>query len=348
MGVPGIAVADVDGDGRDDLYLCQNGGLPNRLFLQNEDGSVREVSAGWGVDWLDASRGVLLVDLDNDGDRDLAVATVGNLVLAENIDGTRFEIRGALPVGDDTTSLAAADYDRDGKLDLYCCVYRHDQVSEGGRAEVMINSGATFVQHDATNGGPNSLFRNLGGFAFEDVTSPIGLDGNNSRYSFAAAWEDFDNDGDLDLYVANDYGRNNLYRNDTTPGGGLVFKDIAAGGVEENSAFGMAVTWGDYDRDGWMDLYVSNMWSAAGNRVTFQQKFKADAPEVKKRLQGFAQGNTLLMNNREGGFSAVPDAAGAALGRWAWGTRFADINNDGWSDLVVANGFMSGGGSGDL
>ena len=344
MGVPGIAIADVDGDGLDDLYLCQNGGLPNRLLLQSADGTLTEAAAAWGVDWLDASRGVLLVDLDNDGDRDLVVATIGNLVLAENIEQERFEIRTALPVGDDTTSLAAADFDRDGRLDIYSCVYRQDQLEEGQASEVLVTSGATFVQHDANNGGSNSLFRNLSEFQFSDVTTEVGLDQNNTRYSFAATWEDIDNDGDLDLYVANDYGRNNLYRNDREQG----FEDIASGSIGEDSAFGMGVTAGDFDRDGWMDFYVSNMWSSAGLRVTSQEKFKPGTPQVKARLQRFAQGNTLLRNSGGGEFYAVPDAAGAALGRWAWGSQFVDFNNDGWQDLVVANGFMTAGDDGDL
>ena len=188
------------------------------------------------------------------------------------------------------------------------------------------------------------MFRNLGAFEFSDVTGEVGLDVNNSRYSFAAVWEDIDNDGDLDLYVANYYGRNNLYRNNGTQG----FEDIATGKPGEDSAFGMGVTSGDYDRDGWMDLYVSNMWSAAGNRVTFQEQFKPGAPEVKARLQRFAQGNSLLRNRHGSGFDTVPDAAGAAIGRWAWGSQFVDFNNDGWQDLVVANGFMTTGDSGDL
>lgn len=344
MGVPGIAIADVNGDGLDDLYLCQNGGLPNRLLLQTPDGVLREEASAWGVDWLDASRGVLLIDLDNDGDKDLVVATIGNLVLAENIEEKRFQIRAALPVGDDTTSLAAADFDRDGKLDIYSCIYRHDQLAEGDASELVVTSGATFVQHDATNGGANSLFRNLGDFNFSNITKEVGLDQNNTRYSFAATWEDIDNDGDLDLYVANDYGRNNIYRNDREDG----FKDIATGTSAEDSAFGMGVTVGDYNRDGWMDFYVSNMWSSAGQRITTQDQFKPGAPEVKQRLQRFAQGNSLLRNLGHGEFEAVPQAAGAAIGRWAWGSQFVDFNNDGWQDLVVVNGFMSAGDDGDL
>jgi hypothetical protein len=348
MGVPGIAVGDANGDGLDDLYLCQGGGLPNRLFLQNADGSVRDASRAWGVDWLDGSRSALLVDLDNDGDQDLVVATVGNLVVAENDQNRQFVIRTVLPLADDTTSLAAADYDRDGRLDLFACVYRRNERSQHQRASVIADSDNTFLFHDATSGGPNSLFRNIGDWRFKDVTRAVGLGKDNHRFTYAASWEDFDNDGDMDLYVPNDFGRNNLYRNDTGEDGTPTFVDIAATSGVEDSAFGMSITWGDYDRDGRMDAYVSNMWSAAGNRVMFQPKFKADALTVKRTLQRMSQGNTLLHNQGGGRFVEVPRAAGAFMGRWAWGSNFVDLNNDGWEDLVVANGFMTSDDSGDL
>jgi hypothetical protein len=179
----------------------------------------------------------------------------------------------------------------------------------------------------------------------------VGLDVNNHRYSFAAAWEDFDNDGDQDLYVANDYGRDNLYRNDSrlTTEGPLQFVDISETAHVENSATGMAISWGDYDRDGWMDVYVGNMWSSAGNRITFQNKFQPDAPpEIKRRYQRLVRGNTLLRNLGNGGFDDRSAPAGVEVGRWAWGSLFFDMNNDGWEDIIVANGYITTADSGDL
>ena len=102
-------------------------------------------------------------------------------------------------------SLAAADFDEDGDLDVYACCY-----SQRATSPLM---GRPVPYHDANNGGRNLLFRNDGRWRFQDVTRQVGLDENNRRFSFAACWEDYDNDGDLDLYVANDYGRNNLYEN---------------------------------------------------------------------------------------------------------------------------------------
>jgi hypothetical protein len=182
------------------------------------------------------------------------------------------------------------------------------------------------------------LFRNEGNWQFQDATSEVGLDHNNDRWSFSAVWEDYDNDGDLDLYVANDFGRNNLYRQENGR-----FKDVAGSASAEDINFGMSASFGDYNRDGWMDLYVSNMFSAAGGRITYQPQFKQGvSSELKAAYQQMARGNTLLRNAGDGTFQDVSDEAGVTVGRWAWASLFADVNNDGWEDILVANGFVTG------
>ena len=120
---PGVAIGDVNGDGLDDLYVCQETGLPNRLFIQNPDGTASDQSASWGVDWLHSSRSALLIDLDNDSDQDLVVAILGGVVIAENDGEGRFHLRDVLKTSEDTMSLSAVDYDMDGRLDIYVCVY---------------------------------------------------------------------------------------------------------------------------------------------------------------------------------------------------------------------------------
>ena len=182
--------------------------------------------------------------------------------------------------------------------------------------------------------------RNDGDFQFTDITTKVGLDRNNRRFSLAAAWEDFDNDGDPDLYVANDYGRNNLYRNDGDAG----FVDVAADAGVEDISSGMSVSWADYNRDGLMDVYVGNMFSAAGNRITYQRKFERDrqAAGALTDVQRMARGNSLFENaGRERAFVDRSEEVGVAMGRWAWSSVFADLNNDGWEDLLVANGNLT-------
>ncbi|MEZ5300724.1 MAG: VCBS repeat-containing protein [Verrucomicrobiales bacterium] len=192
------------------------------------------------------------------------------------------------------------------------CAYNADSLATDDRSTAIAHAGV-IVYHDANSGAPNTLFRNDGGWQFRDATKEAGMDANNRRYSFAAAWEDFDNDGDQDLYVANDFGRNCLYRND-----GGAFVEVGAETGASDRASGMSVSWGDPDRDGNMDLYVANMFSSAGGRITTQDGFKADAPGVREALKRFADGNRLL-KNAGGRFADVSPQSGTMMGRWAWG-----------------------------
>ena len=343
FGTPGISIGDVNGDGLDDFFLCQEPGLPNRLFIQQKDGKALELSKEWGVDWIEDSRSSIIADFDNDGDQDLAVACYGMVVIANNNNQRGFEPVTVLRTSWSTSSLAAADYDNDGLIDLYVCAYVNEDNGDS------IGTGSNeFVYHDAENGAANTLFKNTtkdtGNLSFIDVTEEAGLNINNSRWSFAASWEDYDNDGDQDLYVANDYGRNNLYNNDKGK-----FTDLASETNSEDSASGMSVSWADYDRDGNMDLYVSNMFSAAGNRITNQKQFKNSTQQsVRERFRRFARGNTLLRNTEQI-FQDTSLSAGVNMGRWAWGSNFIDFNSDTFPDLIVANGYLtSKSESGDL
>jgi hypothetical protein len=330
----GLAVGDVNGDGREDLFACDGGSLPNRLYLQEEDGTLRDVSREAGVDWLEDSRSALLVDLDNDGDQDLVVATIAMIAFAEN-DGTgRFTLRGGHPGARYPFSLSAADYDSDGDLDLYACVYSAGDDASGRGFEAT----SPLPFNDAENGGRNVLLANLGDFQFADATDDAGLDQDNTRWSFAAAWEDYDRDGDPDLYVANDFGRNCFYRND-----GGTFSQVAAALQVEDMASGMSVAWGDFNRDGAADLYVGNMFSSAGRRVTTQDPFTSSASDpLVAGLRRMARGNTLFAGDGQGAFDDVSEETRTYPGRWAWSSGFVDINNDGWEDLAVANGYLTG------
>lgn len=341
----GLAVGDANGDGLEDLYVCQSGGLPNRLFLARPDGTAGDVAAAAGVDWLETSRGALFVDLDNDGDQDLIVAVAEGLIIHENDGSGRFQVRSAevLPFAV-PYSLAAADYDTDGDLDIFAACY-----DRRGHVDRNLTLARPVPYHDANNGGRNTLLRNEGEFRFRRVTKSVGLDVNNTRYSYAAAWADYDQDGDLDLYVANDFGRNNLYRQDRDQGQ-IRFTDVAPEAGVLDIAAGMSAAWGDYDNDGRLDLYVSNMFSSAGNRIATQERFLQGKDEATRDLfLRHARGNSLFRNSgAPSGFDDVSVGAGVTQGRWAWGSVFADFNNDGWQDIVVANGFITQEDTGDL
>ena len=332
----GIAVGDFDNDGFDDLYVCQPAGLPNRLYRNRGDGTFEDVTEVAGVAVLDPTACALFADLDNDGDQDLlVVSSKGPLLFLNQKNGT-FRLKPdafsfAQPPQGTFTAVAAADYDRDGRLDLYFCLYSYYQ----GLDQYRFPS----PYHDAQNGPPNFLLRNIGDGTFRDVTSSAGLGQNNNRYSFACGWGDFNNDGWPDLYVANDFGRKNLYRNNSDG----TFTDVAgAAGVEDVGA-GMSVCWFDYDNDGREDLYVANMWTAEGKRVSGQEVFMSQAPEtVRAAYRKHANGNSLFRNMGNGRFRDSTAEANVEMGRWAWSADAWDFDHDGYSDLYVVDGMISG------
>jgi hypothetical protein len=329
LGYHGLAVGDVNGDGLEDLYVCQPGGLPNLLFRQEQDGTLVDISADARVDWLDNTTGSLLVDLDNDGDADLALATRTAFLVMENDGKGKFTLVERLTNLGMGYSPSAADYDLDGDLDLLVLRYAADgKVGDFPTPHPF---------HSARNGGANVLLQNQGGLSFLDVTDETGLGVENYRFSFAASWEDYDNDGDVDLYIANDFGPNQLFRSE-----GEYFVDESSESGSQDWGFGMSATWADYDRDGFMDLYVSSMFSGAGNQVVAQSDFNANMPEeTRSRYLKMVRGNTLLKNSGQGQFEDLTSPMAEGFGGWAWGAKFADFNNDGWEDLYVANGYIS-------
>lgn len=337
LGHHGLAVSDVNDDGLEDLFVCQPGGLPNLLFVHHSDGTASERAGESGLAILDDTTAALFADFDNDGDQDLAILTVsGGFVFANNGQG-RFTLCTTMPDCKNAFSLTAADYDSDGLLDLYIGRYWPD-ASERGALPLPV------PYYDAINGGRNVLLRNVGTCQFEDVTESVGLNVDNTRYTMAAAWEDYDNDGDQDLYVANDFGRNCLYRN-----AGGRFQNVAKGQGVEDTAAGMSVAWSDYDHDGMIDLYVGNMFSSAGNRIAYQRQYESSFDEEARwKLQRLARGNSLFRNQANGPFQDVTLTSGASMGRWAWGSLFLDLNNDSWDDIVIANGHVTTQDSGDL
>ena len=345
---PGVAIVDFNNDGWDDLYLCDEW-RPNRLLKNLNGKKLVDVAAEVGLD-LGPTTSTIFGDFDNDGDQDAFVGCFFQpckLMLNEKgtfIDRTSEYISVDLPQL--TTSISAADYNNDGLLDIYISTYGFPAGRKSSRSRYWT---ADFLNRSETNvmrsnqegshrilnalGPPNLLLMNTGNGGFR--RAPENDDVQLHHNTFQSTWCDYDMDGDQDLYVCNDFAPDFLLRNDGEEG----FKDVTleAGG-EDMLGFGMGACWGDYDLDGDFDLYVSNMYSKAGKRITKQ------VDGLDERFFRMATGNRLFSN--EGGqFRLVPDKSGegSAAGKagWSWGGQFADFDNDGRQDLYVCSGFFT-------
>lgn len=330
----GIAVGDIDNDGVDEAYVCQPSGLPNKLFKWR-DNQLADITSEAGLDLLDDTSCALFLDLRNLGRQDLVLLRGAGPVLYLNDGKGRFTLapdafRFATSPQGGFTGMAAADYDRDGRLDLYFCCYSFFQSEAQFRYPVPY--------FDAQNGPQNFLFHNKlnadGSGYFEDVTKAAGMSENNNRYSFAPAWADYDNSGFPSLYVANDFGRNNLYKNEAGH-----FRDVAAAAGVEDIGPGMSACWFDENGNGLPDLYVANMWTAAGQQTV---RHKAFPYKLNDAWRGHTKGNSFYRNLGNGKFSSEAAALGVEMGRWGWSADAADFDNDGHPELFLTCGMLTG------
>ncbi len=332
----GLAVGDFDNDGRDDIYVCQPAGLPNRLYQNRGDGTFEDVTDKCGVGVLDFTACALFADFENRGFQDLLVVCATGPLLFRNDGRGKFSLKRdafkfARPPQGAFTHAAIADYDRDGRLDVYFCLYNYYQGLDQYRYPVPY--------FDARNGPPNYLFHNEGDGNFRDHTDAAGLNAENDRYSFACSWGDANGDGWPDLYVVNDFGRNNLYRNN----GDGTFAAVSSEAHVDEAGAGMSACWLDFDNDGNQDIYAAGMWVAAGMRVFGDSHFHGGEPtEVRDLYRRHMSGNSLYRNQGDGKFQNVGNKAGVEMGRWSWSTDSWDFDHDGYPDIYVANGYISG------
>ena len=342
----GVSAADYDGDGWQDLFF--NDGVSARLY-RNLGGRFEDVTAAVGLpeDMVGANTAIF-ADFDNDGDADLFVSRfTGPSLLFRNDGEAGFtDVAEHANLGRPIVAVAsAADYDNDGDLDLYL----------GRYLDPRINLPTTPFYTRNSEG--NSLLRNDGDFRFTDVTKRAGV--RDGGLTLGAVWGDYDDDGDADLYVANDFGPNGLYRNN----GDGTFDDVALAVGAEDMGFGMSASWGDPDNDGDLDLYVANVHSGQrwyGQAPIFknylltslkQGTLLEDMPiyyQIYRHLGSrwaragdhIIKGNSLLINDG-GVFTDVSEAARANPFGWYWGSVFFDYDNDGWQDIYSANGWIS-------
>jgi tetratricopeptide (TPR) repeat protein len=340
----GAAFGDYDGDGDDDLFLVSTGGsleaapdtwAPSRLYENRGDGTFDPVPdfpepriIGMGASWG---------DYDGDGRLDLAVTGYNALLLFRNTDEgfVRHEEIASRPGF--WTGVTWTDFDRDGDLDLYVCGYVRYQLEEGAdlaRTTRQYGAVVPFTLSPASfDPERNLLFRNEGGGRFSEVAAEVGVDNSEGR-SLGALWHDFDDDGWPDLYVANDISDNALFLNNEG-----VFQDVshAAWVADYRGAMGLAAA--DWNRDGDEDLFITH-WVAQenalydslltdlANRPPPPQPEGGDAPKSQPGPGGLR-------------FMDVADSQGLgqiALQSVGWGSEFADLDADGWLDLVVVNG----------
>ena len=338
----GVAVIDYDNDGWPDVFLVNGTSLPSaagagsaagvgaekatgHLFHNNRDGTFADVTKGSGLEETFWGQGACVGDYDNDGLPDLFVTAYGRNRLYHNEGRGHFrevaEAAGVAGTGKEWgTGCAFVDYDRDGRLDVMVANYVHFDLAKtpkpGAEAGCMWKGAPVMCGPRGLPYATNLLFHNLGGGRFEDVSKRAGIQETPGHYCFSVTTLDFNEDGWPDVYVACDSTPAILYRNNHDG----TFTDVAG---EQGVAFnedgreqaGMGSTAADFDGDGHLDLFKTN--------------FSDDT-------------STMYHANGDGSFTDVTSAAGLAVNTESlgWGAMFADVDNDGYPDVLTANGHV--------
>ena len=334
MGGGGIALFDCDNDGKLDLAVVNDSTIEQyrkggdlMITLYHQDGSSPAIhftdvtkasgltTRGWGM-------AIAVGDYDNDGLPDLYVTGYGHNVLYHNLGNCKFEdvtAKAGVQGGGFSTGAAWADYDRDGKLDLFVARYVKTDVNHLPDPARSFRGyrGVLFELPDTMEGETDLLFRNRGDGTFEEVSEKAGVNDPGKLHGMGVVWGDYDGDGWPDLYVTNDFGRTFLYHNRHNGTFEEVGSPSGTGLGPDGQGYGnMAGDFGDFDRDGKLDLFVT----------------RADNQPASLYWN---QGDYFLDIARKAGIASL------TMAPVKWGTGFGDFDNDGWLDILVANGNFS-------
>jgi hypothetical protein len=312
------AVADFDGDGWEDIYVTDSkADGKNHLYRNNGGFTFTDLAEQAGVahgnDDHNASADALWFDYNNDGRPDLFVVRFGHSLLFESLGNGKFRDitkQAGLDQYRNAITAIAFDYDRDGDVDLFVGSYFQPiDIFQPSTPHFFPESFET-----ANNGGGVTVFRNNGDGTFSDVSEAAGI--QVSGWTLDLGQADADNDGDEDLYVAADFGTDRFFVNN----GDGTFTDATKSAIGIDTKKGMNAEWGDYDNDGFLDVYVTNITD-----------------------DYMREGNFLWHNNGDLTFTDVSRETGTFDTGWGWGGKFFDYDNDGWLDLYVVNGWVSAG-----
>ena len=320
---PSVTITDVDNDSLPDIYLTNSRyGTKNALYHNQGDGTFVDVAESAGIgdinqDGTGVSMGAIWADYNNDGYEDLFVYKWGKPLLFRNEGGLTFTNvtnKTTFPDWMNANTATWLDYNSDGLIDLFIGGYYPEDINlwELENTKIMPDS-----YEYATNGGRNYLFENVGGGEFKDVTKQVGL--NTKMWTLAVSAADLDGSGYPELVIANDYGVNELYVNNK----GESFTNIGEdSGIGFTPKSGMSISFADPLNQGRFSFYVTNI-SEPGALVQGNSFWMASGSP-----------DELKFTNLAGSFNVD-------LGGWSYGGQFGDLNNDGYQDLYVANGYVS-------